>query len=103
MATKYNPADLALRGVFPQDLILQELWWKGPPWLTDSPVQWPIRVDIGDLPVGEDRPKTAPVLTVQVIEEPAEIKRFSSSIVLLNSELMPADGCNKYSKESNHL
>ena len=51
---------------------------EGPPWLTDSPVQWPIRVDIGDLPVDEDLPKTAPVLTVQVIEEPAEIKRFSS-------------------------
>ena len=46
----YNPADLASRGVFPQDLIVQELWWKDPPWLTDSPVQWPIRVDIGDLP-----------------------------------------------------
>ena len=28
VATKDNPADLASRGVFPQDLIVQELWWK---------------------------------------------------------------------------
>ena len=78
VSTNYNPADLTSRGFFPQELIEQELWWKGPPWLTDSPLDWPIRTDIGDPPIDKDLPKTAPVLTMQAIEEPVENKLFSS-------------------------
>ncbi|XP_075150676.1 uncharacterized protein LOC142224775 [Haematobia irritans] len=30
-----NPADLASRGVYPNDLQENQLWWHGPPWLAD--------------------------------------------------------------------
>ncbi|XP_011861230.1 PREDICTED: uncharacterized protein LOC105558252, partial [Vollenhovia emeryi] len=38
---KENPADLASRGLLPDQLIHRELWWKGPKWLSDSPSAWP--------------------------------------------------------------
>ncbi|XP_075210163.1 uncharacterized protein LOC142317482 [Lycorma delicatula] len=36
-----NPADMVSRGVTPQKLITNELWWHGPSWLTETPSQWP--------------------------------------------------------------
>ncbi|XP_046599134.1 uncharacterized protein LOC124295050 [Neodiprion lecontei] len=38
---KQNPADCALRGVTPPQLITHKLWWSGPDWLARSPRQWP--------------------------------------------------------------
>lgn len=31
-----NPADLASRGILPQNLIDNDLWWYGPQWLQSS-------------------------------------------------------------------
>ncbi|XP_051862317.1 uncharacterized protein LOC127565806 [Drosophila albomicans] len=39
--SEHNPADLASRGVSPQELLGSRLWWQGPEWLTHSPAQWP--------------------------------------------------------------
>ncbi|XP_062134720.1 uncharacterized protein LOC133844653 [Drosophila sulfurigaster albostrigata] len=39
--SEHNPADLASRGVSPQELLASRLWWQGPEWLTHSPAQWP--------------------------------------------------------------
>ncbi|XP_065094730.1 uncharacterized protein LOC135715337 [Ochlerotatus camptorhynchus] len=36
-----NPADLISRGVDPCELVNNALWWKGPPWLTSDPAEWP--------------------------------------------------------------
>ncbi|XP_075170227.1 uncharacterized protein LOC142242533 [Haematobia irritans] len=41
VASKFNPADLASRGVCPQDLLDNQLWWHGPPWLEQPPELWP--------------------------------------------------------------
>ncbi len=38
-----NPADILSRGAFSSELEEHELWWKGPPWLKDSPASWPRR------------------------------------------------------------
>ena len=77
VSTICNPADLASRGTLPKVLLQQKIWWMGPPWLQDSPVQWPIRGDIGDPPVEVE--DFEPVLTVQSTEqEPEELLRFSS-------------------------
>ena len=36
-----NPADCALRGLFPSELLKHELWWKGPKWLSLGREHWP--------------------------------------------------------------
>ncbi len=44
VGSKDNPADLASRGMLAKDLIDCELWWKGPPWLSGPPDQWPSKL-----------------------------------------------------------
>ena len=36
-----NPADLASRGVNPNDLQSAALWWEGPSFLSEDPCNWP--------------------------------------------------------------
>ena len=43
--TKQNPADLATRGVQPEELASYALWWQGPAWLSKPPVEWPQPTD----------------------------------------------------------
>ncbi|XP_037930880.1 uncharacterized protein LOC119665718 [Teleopsis dalmanni] len=39
--SKENPADLASRGIQPEKLENQSLWWRGPNWLNDDRMTWP--------------------------------------------------------------
>ena len=39
--TDSNPADLASRGLSPQLLVENSLWWYGPAWLQLEPGEWP--------------------------------------------------------------
>ncbi|XP_062127717.1 uncharacterized protein LOC133840077 [Drosophila sulfurigaster albostrigata] len=39
--SEHNPADLASRGVLPQELVRNPLWWHGPEWLHLPSDQWP--------------------------------------------------------------
>uniref|UniRef100_A0A914MKQ9 CCHC-type domain-containing protein n=1 Tax=Meloidogyne incognita TaxID=6306 RepID=A0A914MKQ9_MELIC len=39
--TNENPADLATRGLIPQELNQNRLWWSGPDWLEKSTSSWP--------------------------------------------------------------
>ena len=41
--TLENPADCASRGVTAQELKNHHLWWNGPCWLTEEPVQIPVQ------------------------------------------------------------
>jgi hypothetical protein len=40
-STDKNLADFASRGLSPCQLVENELWWKGPTWLTANPSKWP--------------------------------------------------------------
>ncbi|XP_033229546.1 uncharacterized protein LOC117181086 [Belonocnema kinseyi] len=44
--TVHNPADLISRGINPEDLCDQELWWKDPDWLSQSVENWPAKRDL---------------------------------------------------------
>ena len=39
--TETNPADCASRGMMPRELLKHTLWWKGPPWLSQEPIDVP--------------------------------------------------------------
>ena len=39
--TKSNPADCASRGMMPADLLSHQLWWEGPEWMRQEPIQVP--------------------------------------------------------------
>lgn len=41
ICTGDNPADLGTRGCSPQDLVNNNLWWHGPPWLQEPEEAWP--------------------------------------------------------------
>ncbi|XP_065078351.1 uncharacterized protein LOC135701472, partial [Ochlerotatus camptorhynchus] len=43
-----HPADLISRGFDPCELVNNALWWKGPPWLTSDPVEWPSMFPVQD-------------------------------------------------------
>ncbi|XP_070526960.1 uncharacterized protein [Cardiocondyla obscurior] len=43
--SKQNPADCATRGITPDKLINNLLWWKGPAWLSESSNHWPTLSD----------------------------------------------------------
>ncbi|XP_065077563.1 uncharacterized protein LOC135700834 [Ochlerotatus camptorhynchus] len=48
-----NPADLISRGVSPEDIVHNELWWEGPYWLKQAPESWPGAVE-ENLEAGEE-------------------------------------------------
>lgn len=70
-----NPADLASRGVPPQDLLENDLWWHGPTWLKTAPDLWPnqITIDCSEL---EKKPIKVNFAYFQNYEDVLE--RFSS-------------------------
>ena len=37
----HNPADCASRGLLPSQLMVHELWWDGPPWVSLNHREWP--------------------------------------------------------------
>ncbi len=41
VSTDKNPADIASRGMTAVELTNSELWWNGPPWLSQPPTCWP--------------------------------------------------------------
>ncbi|XP_073823930.1 uncharacterized protein [Musca autumnalis] len=50
--SEFNPADLISRGIRPQTLVDEPLWWYGPSWLKDSSSQW--EGDIGHFDTQEE-------------------------------------------------
>jgi hypothetical protein len=81
--TQVNPVDCASRGLFPSELATHSLWWTGPPFLLESPENWPTlpgtHHDISEiLPESEERQQT--VLSVQVNHSIMELLDRISSL-----------------------
>ncbi|XP_053697263.1 uncharacterized protein LOC128744354 [Sabethes cyaneus] len=43
-----NPADMTSRGIFPESIIKNRVWWEGPEWLAFSIDKWPVQHEITD-------------------------------------------------------
>ncbi|KAL0871958.1 hypothetical protein ABMA27_004401 [Loxostege sticticalis] len=71
---KQNPADSASRGLSPDELINNHLWWTGPQWLAQDQHQWPVE------------PVTASTTTLESDEQISCEKR--SNVLTLHDSLM---------------
>ncbi|XP_055590154.1 uncharacterized protein LOC129742298 [Uranotaenia lowii] len=58
---KQNPADLISRGINPDNLLSNKLWWEGPEWLKSTPEHWP------------------KLESTQLLEEPGELRNVHIS------------------------
>ena len=62
-----NPADIGSRGALGSKLKDEELWWKGPPWLTQEESSWPTSQAITSTSESqEEMKKTSTVMIVDV-------------------------------------
>uniref|UniRef100_A0A146L3Y2 Integrase catalytic domain-containing protein n=1 Tax=Lygus hesperus TaxID=30085 RepID=A0A146L3Y2_LYGHE len=66
--TEENPCDIASRGILPSQLISDELWWKGPNWLTQSQDNWPSP----SFSVSTELPELKPTSTTALITSYSE-------------------------------
>ncbi|XP_043478500.1 uncharacterized protein LOC122508897 [Leptopilina heterotoma] len=69
-----NPADLATRGLQPETLRENRLWWNGPQWLSLSPANWPSQLQRPDT----ENAEVKAFLTVKNEVEIEILSRFSS-------------------------
>lgn len=74
--TSENPADLATRGITPNELSSHQLWWMGPSWLEASSSSWP--PDDRSSPEESEESRTYATATHQQAEENELLLRFSS-------------------------
>ncbi|XP_053685891.1 uncharacterized protein LOC128735430 [Sabethes cyaneus] len=77
-----NPADLISRGVAPENIINNELWWKGPEWLSKNPTSWPKQHNLSS--EGMEEEKRRVVLAV-VPENPSFIQWYLTRFPNFNS------------------
>ena len=65
VSTELNPADCASRGLMPADLVNNTLWWKGPSWLAQEPIERPSQPILSSEATPELRPLVACHILVQ--------------------------------------
>lgn len=75
--TRY-PAECASRGLFPNDLINYDLWWKGPHWLLEDRIKWPKQIIIET----KDEKRTTKVLQLKIIDRQI-LNKYSNYMKLI--------------------
>lgn len=82
VASAENPADCASRGLLPSELVVHDLYWKGPVMLYSPIVNWITTtpyMPLNQLP----EIKPMPPITLIVDEEPEWCSRFSSYVHMI--------------------
>ncbi|XP_036346466.1 uncharacterized protein LOC118755749 [Rhagoletis pomonella] len=79
--SQHNPADLATRGLCPQELLSNEIWWHGPGELKDIPETCHLVPPLEDDITQEERKST--VALASVTTEVSVIERYSCYTRLL--------------------
>ncbi|XP_071577717.1 uncharacterized protein [Temnothorax nylanderi] len=76
--SQQNPADLVSRGVKPESLVHQSLWWTGPDWLKSSLDHWPSEPQSNSQELPPEERSHVPVHLVPSCEQWDLGDRFSS-------------------------
>ncbi|XP_029164503.1 uncharacterized protein LOC114935772 [Nylanderia fulva] len=83
---KENPADLASRGVTPQRLQQNELWWTGPHWLHTHSTSWPSSIPILESTDNlEERPPQCTTAVENHEHKLSMLDRYSSLTTLIRT------------------
>lgn len=77
--SKDNPADLVSRGLMPDKISQNELWWQGPSWLKQPQEQWPNSV--GDSFDETEMRSEFVVNVVHISNEPLTIRACDGKII----------------------
>ncbi|XP_071652615.1 uncharacterized protein [Temnothorax longispinosus] len=86
--TEDNPADCGLRGIFGDEILGHDLWWRGPPWLTSDADGWPC----GETTLPPDAPLEEKVTALQSVDPLPDFdlaSRYSSWPKLIRYRLHP--------------
>jgi len=65
--TQENPADILSRGLYPRQLVQEEIWWSGPSFLLESEHEWPTTPE-AETPMTELRKLVCTVKQVQLVK-----------------------------------
>lgn len=74
-----NPADCASRGIAPEELYKNQLWWNGPAWLKEHQESWPILKNASSLKTDMEVRKST-VITTLTTTIPDLLNNFSTKI-----------------------
>lgn len=84
VSTKCNPADCASRGILPDQLLNQKIWWHGPSWLIKEREHWPEQLAIYRTKEEEKTTKSVKALNIVISHVLPEFINKYSNFVKLN-------------------
>ena len=80
-----NPADCASRGLLPSQLMVHDLWWDGPPWVSLDHGEWPQQDSSNGEPITEEHVYKQSKKITRVCEELLKLQPTCQSTELHGS------------------
>ena len=74
-----NPADIGSRGALGSKLKDEELWWKGPLWLTKEESRWPTSQVVTSTPESQEEMKKTSTVMIVDVQDSASVAKVVDS------------------------